>query len=186
MQTFIHHREDYLKLSMILKGRGDHVPPSCSTCPSDQMPEEPTFRCLDCQQGLTCQDCCVSQHQFNPLHRIQVHKLLKMLQSFLAETFEKAVEWPIFSANFPTSSWTCHTTRSSGSFQMHKSNSRSFQVCGHPHKWHPSGLPKLLWVCCFNLDNGFNTTSEMGAAYALSVVSRYSRPSKNCLHIPNA
>ncbi|THU89748.1 hypothetical protein K435DRAFT_677270 [Dendrothele bispora CBS 962.96] len=57
---------------MILKGRGDNVPDHCTLCPSDREATEPTFRCIDCTNApLMCQDCCVENHRFNPLHRIE-------------------------------------------------------------------------------------------------------------------
>ncbi|THU95085.1 hypothetical protein K435DRAFT_667146, partial [Dendrothele bispora CBS 962.96] len=73
MRTFVRNREDYLNVMMILKGRGDHVPETCPTCPPDKEPTTPVFRCMDCFQGpLSCQDCCIEQHVAHPLHRIQV------------------------------------------------------------------------------------------------------------------
>ncbi|THU88514.1 hypothetical protein K435DRAFT_679647 [Dendrothele bispora CBS 962.96] len=56
----------------ILKGQGDQVPETCPTCPGDCVPVEPTFRCVDCfDNRLVCQDCCVTSHATNPLHRIE-------------------------------------------------------------------------------------------------------------------
>ncbi|THU79326.1 hypothetical protein K435DRAFT_698016, partial [Dendrothele bispora CBS 962.96] len=73
MKTFLAHRDDYLAVQMILKGRGEPIPQTCPTCLDDVVPVEPTFRCLDCFFGaLVCQDCCVESHKSNPLHRIQV------------------------------------------------------------------------------------------------------------------
>jgi hypothetical protein len=95
MQTFIRHREEYLKVMMILKGRGDKFPVTCPTCPSERPPESPQFRCLDCSQGLTCQDCCVRGHKDNPLHRIQVSYIVTH-QHLRFDTFAKALEWPLF------------------------------------------------------------------------------------------
>ncbi|THU81849.1 hypothetical protein K435DRAFT_692763, partial [Dendrothele bispora CBS 962.96] len=72
MRTFIRHRDEYLAVLMILKGRGDHIPATCTFCPPDREQAEPTFRCIDCNHGpLMCQECCVEKHQLNPLHRIQ-------------------------------------------------------------------------------------------------------------------
>ncbi|KAK7444542.1 hypothetical protein VKT23_015220 [Stygiomarasmius scandens] len=73
MRTFVHHREDYLAIQMILKGRGDRIPTTCPTCPSNRTPIEPTFRCKDCfSTGLMCQDCTVESHRTNPLHQIEL------------------------------------------------------------------------------------------------------------------
>ncbi|THU99178.1 hypothetical protein K435DRAFT_604125, partial [Dendrothele bispora CBS 962.96] len=77
MRTFVANRENYLAVQMILKGRGDHIPLTCPTCPPDREPLEPTYRCIDCfYTGLICQDCCVEDHRANPLHRIQVRVIV--------------------------------------------------------------------------------------------------------------
>ncbi|KAK7030288.1 hypothetical protein VNI00_014305 [Paramarasmius palmivorus] len=71
MTGFLKHRDQFLAITMILKGRGENAPRSCSFCPPKKEPATPDFRCMDCSStALMCQDCCVTRHRFTPFHRI--------------------------------------------------------------------------------------------------------------------
>ncbi|KAK7016228.1 hypothetical protein VNI00_018947 [Paramarasmius palmivorus] len=71
MKKYLDHRDQFLAISLLLKGRGQVVPETCIFCPPQKDPVSPTFRCMDCTStALTCQDCCVKRHSFAPLHRI--------------------------------------------------------------------------------------------------------------------
>ena len=69
------HRELYLDELLRLhgwRGAGRHA---CPTCPvgRDGIPE---IRCQDCIGGrVVCQACCLSAHEDNPFHCIQVRPL---------------------------------------------------------------------------------------------------------------
>lgn len=74
--TWTKYRGNYLDACLILEGRGRFYDSSaCGNpkCCSEPGYSSPTFRCLDCfGNGLLCQECIVSLHHINPLHRIQV------------------------------------------------------------------------------------------------------------------
>jgi hypothetical protein len=77
MIKYLDHRDQFLAISLLLKGRGQVVPEACTFCPPRKEPVSPTFRCMDCTStALTCQDCCVQRHSFAPLHRVLVRVLL--------------------------------------------------------------------------------------------------------------
>ncbi|KAK7024195.1 hypothetical protein VNI00_016503 [Paramarasmius palmivorus] len=71
MKGFLNNRDQFLAITLILKGHGQNIPVSCPFCPSRKEPIAPTFRCTDCvSTALMCQDCCIERHKFSPLHQI--------------------------------------------------------------------------------------------------------------------
>lgn len=70
-------RDAYLACILWLEGRGDSIHSSCRNC-GEEVPTK--FRCRDCFGGdLWCEQCTVSLHVLNPLHRIQASKALDVL-----------------------------------------------------------------------------------------------------------
>ena len=83
--TWKEYRGHYLDACLELEGRGRFRQPECAklNCRSiltdRRVPPDAnvsrTFRCLDCfGNGLYCQQCLVSDHLLNPLHRIEVRE----------------------------------------------------------------------------------------------------------------
>ncbi|THU93004.1 hypothetical protein K435DRAFT_671013, partial [Dendrothele bispora CBS 962.96] len=67
-------RDRILAAFMTLKGRGQNISPTCQFCATSksQDTKPPLYRCRECHgQCLMCEDCIVSQHWANPLHRIE-------------------------------------------------------------------------------------------------------------------
>lgn len=69
VKTWIPHRDQYLDRMMRLEGRGAWWTKGCAQCKESN----PTWRCEDCFGGrMLCMSCCISRHQDEPLHLLQV------------------------------------------------------------------------------------------------------------------
>lgn len=70
LKTFAPYRDKYLDELLFNEGRGMYMDdPICPHCASGQA----EIRCKDCLgEALLCRLCAVKQHQWNPLHRVQV------------------------------------------------------------------------------------------------------------------
>jgi hypothetical protein len=71
-QWLRNRRERFLDELLRLEGRGDHrYQTKCSTCPEVA---SMVYRCEDCfTDALFCQQCVVTAHRDNPLHRVEVY-----------------------------------------------------------------------------------------------------------------
>ncbi|KAF6741636.1 hypothetical protein DFP72DRAFT_861793 [Ephemerocybe angulata] len=60
--------DKYLRLLIVLEGRGSNQPTLCPACSS----QPATYRCMGCDNsGMLCADCMKQSHLHLPMHRIQ-------------------------------------------------------------------------------------------------------------------